>query len=89
MSRLKSVTATGDVTTVTSHLHSVVLTAGSDAATLVVKEGGSGGTTILTLAAATGDTVAWHAGDSDGVQCTGGIHATTTGTGEAASFEYR
>ncbi len=89
MSRLVEVTATGDVTTATAHLHSVVLTGGSDAATLVVKEGGSGGTTILSLKAPANTSVFWEAGDSDGVQCSGGIHATTTGTGETASFEYR
>jgi len=89
MSRLKELSATGNVAgTDTVHLHSVVLAAGSDAATLIVKDGGSGGTTVLTLKAATATTTAWEAGDSDGAQLNT-AHATFTGTGPVADFEYR
>lgn len=84
-SNAKALSATGDVTTVDTHLKSVVLTSGSDAATLVVKAGGSGGTTILTLKSlATGS----QAFDLGSVFCKGGVHATFTGTTPFATFIY-
>lgn len=82
----KEISATGDVTTKDSSiLWSVVLTAGSDAASLVVKDG-SGGTTRLTLKAAA-NTSASHT-FAKGVLFTSGIHGTLTGTGPVADFEY-
>lgn len=80
------VSATGDVTTSAGRLRSVVLTAGSDAATLVVRSDGSGGAARLTLKAAASTSFVWRAG-SDGVPFTT-LHATLTGTGPVAAFEY-
>ncbi|MFC9088997.1 hypothetical protein [Nocardiopsis dassonvillei] len=85
-SRITEVSATGDVTTVSAHLRTVTLTAGADAATLVVKAGGSGGTTVLTLAATAG-TTASSPGLHDAL-CSGGVHATLTGTAPSATFVY-
>jgi hypothetical protein len=84
---LKQVSATGDVTGAGRFLQSVVLTAGSDAATLLVKDG-SGGATRLTLKAAANTSVPWTSGDPDGVAFSATIHATLSGTGPVASFEY-
>lgn len=81
----KQLSATGDVTTLDANLHTVVLTAGSDAATLVVKRGGSGGTTVLTLKAAASTSVPC---DMRAAACNDGIHATLTGTGPVATFTY-
>lgn len=81
------VTSTGDVETATIRrsIVSVVLTAGSDAATLVLRFGGSGGTIFCKLAAATGTSAtALLFGASVG----GGIHATLTGTSPAAMIVY-
>lgn len=82
----KEISATGDVTTKDSSiLWSVVLTAGSDAASLVVKDGSSG-TTRLTLKAAANTSVGHTF--AKGVLFTTGIHGTLTGTGPVADFEY-
>lgn len=84
-STVKQVSATGDVTTASTHVRSVSLTAGSDAATLTVKAGGSGGTTVLTVKAAASTTVEVSLYDS---LCAGGVHATLAGTGPVATFVY-
>ncbi len=82
-SQISSKTATGDVTTDTAYLKSVVLCAGSDAATVVVKKGGSSGTQVLKLAAAANTSVA--SGPLFNAQCASGIHVTLTGTSPAVS----
>lgn len=88
MSRdLKQVTATGDVVTGSARLLSASLAGGSAASTVDIRDG-SGGAVRLTLKAAIGDTVSWTAGDSDGVLFSSTVHATLTGAGAAASFEY-
>lgn len=79
------VDASADITTVTTFLKGVVLTGGSDAAVLTVKAGGSGGTTVLVLKAAANTTVSANLHNA---QCTGGVHATITGTAPAATFIY-
>lgn len=85
---LKEVSATGNVTsTVPAYLFSVTLTAGSDAATLVVKDGSSGAAR-LTLKAAAGATAQWRAASKDGVLFATAIHATFTGTTPVGDFEY-
>ncbi len=84
--QIKAVAATGDITTLTAYLRSVVLTAGSDAASVVVKAGGSSGTTILTLKAAANTSTATP--DLGRVLCGSGIHVTTTGTAPAVSVIY-
>lgn len=82
-SAIKQLSATGDVTTTDTFLRSVVLTAGSDAATLTVKAGGSGGTTVLTVKAVASTTVEVACHDAS---CGGGVHATLAGTGPVATF---
>lgn len=85
-SNISRVTATGDVTTVDSYLRGVTLTAGSDAATLTVRAGGSGGTVILTLKAAANTSVVVPR--LTDVYCDGGIHATFSGTSPEASLVF-
>lgn len=87
---LKEVSATGNVTaTVPAYLHSVTLTPdGTNAASLLVKDG-SGGATRLTLRVpGAGPSVTWSAGDHQGVLFGTAIHATLTGTGAVADFEF-
>lgn len=91
MSRdLKQVSATGDVTTtVPAQLHSVTLTASTTVPASVAVRDGSGGVVRLTLSIGTAsNTVTWSAGDNAGVLFGTSIHATLTGTGAVASFEF-
>ena len=64
-------------------LHGVILTGGSDAATLVIKQGGSSGDIVATLKAAANTTVSCP--DIRGAY-RGQLHATFTGTGPVATF---
>lgn len=84
-SQIKHITATGDIITTTAYLREVVLTGGSDAATAVVKAGGSGGTTILTVKASATETRIVPLTD---VLCGSGIHVTLTGTSPTCSVTY-
>lgn len=84
--QIKRVTATGDVTTVTSYLRSVVLTAGADAASATVRSGGSGGTVVLVIKAGIGLTESAVLGAA--AACPGGIHVTVTGTTPDVSLVY-
>lgn len=85
-STIQQITATGDVTTYSTYVRMVCLSAGVDAAVLVVRAGGSGGTQVLTLKATAGKTEALILEDA---YFPGGVHATfTTGTSPAASFVY-
>jgi hypothetical protein len=84
--QIKAVAATGDITTANAYLRSVVLTGGSDAATVVVRAGGSGGTVILTLKAATASTAPQAVFGR--AYCGAGIHVTVTGTAPAVTVEY-
>jgi len=83
---VKQVAATADITTVSTYLKAVSLTGGSDAATLTVKAGGSSGTVIAVLKAATATTAPQL--DFGDVLCTNGVHATLTGTAPSATFIY-
>ena len=85
-SQIKQVAATADITTVSTYLKAVSLTGGSDAATLTVKAGGSSGTTILVLKAATATSVVFS--DLHLTDCAGGVHATLAGTAPSATFVY-
>lgn len=78
--------SSGDITTSSASLRGVVLTAGSDAATVAVRAGGSGGTVILTLKAATATSE--PTGYIPDVLCSGGIHVTLTGTGPTVAVIY-
>lgn len=86
MSTLIEASATGDVKTVDTVLHSVTLTAGADAASVVVRDG-SGGSAILTIKAAANSTVSWRCGSREGVFFGTAVHATFTGTSPTADFE--
>lgn len=91
MSRdLKEVNATGAVTsTVPAFLHSVVLTPdGTNAATVVVKDGAGGSARLTLRAPGAGPSAVWRAGDPQGVPFSSAIHATLTGTGAVADFEF-
>ncbi len=83
--QIKAVSATGDITTRDTYLQAVVLTGGSDAATLTVKAGGSSGTTVLVVKAAAAATAAV---DLHEAFCGDGVHATLTGTSPSATFVF-
>lgn len=89
MSRnLKEISAGGDVVAVPPvYLHSVSLTAGADAAVLIVRDG-STGAARLTLKAPAGSTTVWSSGDRVGVLFSVSLNTVLTGTGPVASFEY-
>ena len=90
-SQLKRVTADTDVTTVGSFLKSVILdTDGTNAATVVIKDGtAAGGTAIASLRApGAGPSVIWRAGDQQGVYVASGIGLDLTGTGAAVAVEF-
>lgn len=87
-SRLAKVTADGDVYAGECYLKSVVLTGGSDAATLDVKDG-STGAVVLTIKAAINTSVEWVKGDEGrGPLFVSTLYADFTGTGPSASFEF-
>ncbi len=83
-SLITQVAATADIVTASAHLKAASLTAGSDAATLTLRSGGSGGTVILVLKAAANTTAAMP--DLHRAYCAGGIHATLAGTSPSASI---
>lgn len=84
--QIKRVTATGDVTTATSYLRSVTVTAGVDAATATVRAGGAAGTVLLVVKAAIGATESVNLGAD--AQFAGGIHVTVGGTTPDISLVY-
>lgn len=88
MSRVKRVTADGDVeASITVQLHSVTVTAGVDAASVVIKEAGASGTAFITVKAPIETTVQWRAGDPNGVQINK-PYADVSGTSPIADIEY-
>lgn len=86
MDRPVYISATGNVGPADGgSLFAVTLTGGTDAATLLIKEGGASGTQIWALicaAAATTVTVTFPRG----VVYTGQLHGTLTGTSPKAGF---
>lgn len=80
-------TGTGDITTQSAFLRSVVLTAGSGATgTVVVRAGGSGGTIVLSLSAVANTST--PSGDLHDALCKDGIHVTMGGAGSVATVVY-
>jgi ABC-type Co2+ transport system permease subunit len=85
---IKQLAATGSVVGDTHNtvIKSITLTAGSDTATLVLKQGGSSGTAVLSLSAVTNTSTSVYFGDG-GIACPG-AHITLTGTARKASVAY-
>jgi hypothetical protein len=80
-------TATGNVGQADGGvLHSVTFTGGSDAATLIIKYNGSGGTQLWPIIKAPTVTTV-HVVFRGGIVYTGQLHATITGTSPEAGFE--
>jgi len=85
---LVQVSATGDVVTGQRRLHSVILSPAGAAATLEVRDSASGAIRLTLKALINGPSVPWVAGDRSGIPFSSAIHATLTGAGALASFEY-
>lgn len=88
-SHITEVTATGDVTTATSHLRFVTLKAPAGlaaSATLELRAGGSSGTKVLSINADAGMTT--PVGPIPDALMAGGIHATISGTDATATIVY-
>lgn len=89
MANLEELSATGTVTSSPAFVHSVVLASGSDAASVVLRDGGGSGTRRLTLKAASAEsTMVWTANSDEGAQFFTDVHATLTGTGPVVDVEY-
>ena len=83
----KQITATGGVLTGSGALIAVVLTAGSDTATVTLDDSTDGsGTSIVTLSATANTSVVFA--PCVALPVGTGIYATTTGTGEKVSVVY-
>lgn len=85
-SQIKAVSATGDITTADAYLKAVSITAAADAASVTVKSGGSGGTTVLVVKAAIGATAVVP--NLHDAYCADGIHVTLSGTGPSATVVF-
>lgn len=85
---LKQLSASGEVDAAGAPriVYAVVLTAGSDAASLTLKTGGASGATLLTLKAAAGESVALQL--DCGFACGSGAYVALTGTSPLASVAY-
>lgn len=88
MSAMKEVSATGTVVSSRAPVHSVILSAGIDAASVVLRDGGGAGTVKVTLKAAAGTSAVWNAGDRQGVDFATDVHATITGTTPTVDVEF-
>jgi len=79
--------ASGAVTTFPTRVLGMGLSGGSDAATLILKDGGSSGTVkTLTLKAAAGTTVYWNF--PNGITFSTDVYAAITGTSPSAMVIY-
>lgn len=88
MANLSHVTADTTVKSSRGFVRSVTLTAGTDAATVVVKDGGASGTSKITLKAAAAATVVWSAHDPAGALFGTDIYVDVTGTTPTVITEY-
>lgn len=80
------ITATGNVGPAAGGMvFSVVLTPASALSTLVLREGGSGGSVILAVQAAASGSSVQHT--FEGLNYTGQLHATLSGSGAVATIE--
>jgi hypothetical protein len=88
-SRLVNISATGKVVDGPLFLKSIVVTGGSNLASVAVEDStAGGGTTLIALASAAGTSAAWHSADRRGVFFSKAIYATVSGASPSASFEY-
>lgn len=86
----KDITTSVAVSTKGCIVWSMALITADDTSTLVIKDGGSGGTTVYTLSGKTtadGDTTLTQA-FPNGLTCTDGLYVTLTGTGSSGSITY-
>lgn len=82
-----NVAATGTVFATPAMIVSVVLTPAAATATLVLRNGGAGGTTKLTLQAlVSGNSAVWMSPYP--IRCGTDIHATLAGAGATATVQY-
>lgn len=79
--------ASGAVKATAGYVYSVVLTGGSDAASVTLKDGGSSGDAKMVLKAAAGATVVYNF--TRGLTFATGIYATITGTTPDVTIGYR
>ena len=87
--KLKQISATGDVETGKGYLKSVTLTPAAALSTVAVRLNGASGTVVKTLqAAASGASVVWISSDHEGVYFQGALHGTLSGASALADFEY-
>ena len=83
----KVLAASGAVNTVAGRVYSMSLTGGSDPATILLKDGGSDGTTsTATLSVGTGSSAQWVF--PGGLQFSTSIYATISGTAPTALIEF-
>lgn len=82
----EQVSATGDVTVGSAMVKGIVITAGLDVATVVIRDS-SGGDPMLTLSVPSNQTFQWRCA-GEGLFAATNVHATITGVGATVSFEY-
>lgn len=87
MADLLHATATSTPVAVPCQLHSVVLTAGSDTATVVVRSNGASGTVLLKLSAVANTSAVWSSGAPNGTLVGVNLHITVTGTSPTVDVE--
>ncbi len=81
------INATGTFKATKTRVKKVILTAAAAAATLVLRDGGAGGTVRLTLGAAIGTSAIMNY-DSDPLGFGTDVHATIGGAGAVADIGY-
>lgn len=86
-SHLTHHTSTDDVTTDSARLKAIACTGDGGAGSVVVREGGSGGTIVATLRAPSGDTATFTLADPNGALCEGGIHVTISSAEVTVEWE--
>ena len=85
--QVTEVTATATVKATAAMVKLVVLSPGSTASSVILKDGGAGGAVRLTLVAASG-TSSVPMNIPDGIPFTTDVHATLAGTGALAYVGY-
>jgi hypothetical protein len=78
--RALSLEASGAVTTYRARLRGMVIEPGASAGSVVIKDGGSGGTTLMTINTAAGGETFNVIIPAEGVLCLTSLYATLTNT---------